>query len=307
LSRVDVELPASGLRLGGAVVLPAGDGPFPALIFLHGSGPATREDWVDEATALAASGIATLAYDKPGCGSSEGDWTAQSFEDRAQEALIALTFLRTQPKIDAAHVGVLGMSQGGWIGPMAAAMSDDVAFVIALSASGTGPRTQDLFRLERQLQSEGFSDAEIEAALTAWRERDERFRRKESVEELVATERVFADERWYPYFAFEESAVLEFIQRIWEFEPLPYFEQCRCPLLAVWGEDDVIVAAHESRAIFARALKRAGNDSFELLLLPGLGHGLGAEDGGRMLPSVLELITEWIQNVGSETASSTAR
>ena len=88
--------------------------------------------------------------------------------------------------------------------------------------------------------------------------------------------------------------VLRFIQRIWDFDPVPYIERCRCPLLAVWGADDAIVAAGESRTIFERALVKAGNGHFRLVILPGLGHGLGAEENGCMHPGVVELMVQWV-------------
>jgi pimeloyl-ACP methyl ester carboxylesterase len=186
------------------------------------------------------------------------------------------------------------MSQGAWIAPMAAALSADVAFVIALSASGTGPREQDRFRIERQLASEGFSQPEIQEALAVWYGRDEGLRRGDSIDSLVAMQRAYADRRWYPYLAFDDHAVLRFIQRIWEFDPVPYLERCRCPLLALWGADDVIVAAEASEVIFERALAKAGNPYFRLVVVPGLGHGLGAEENRRMRPAVFELMTQWV-------------
>lgn len=215
----DIEFSEGRTRLHGSLRLPPDGVDCPGLVFLHGSGPATHADWSDEAAQFAAAGIASLAYDKPGSGRSEGDWTAQTFEDRAREALAALRFLKEQPGIDATRVGLLGMSQGAWVAPMAAASSDDVAFVIALSASGTGPRAQDRFRIERQLASETFAQSEIQEALVVWHQRDEDLRSEESIESLVGMQRAYADRSWYPYLAFDEPSVLRFVRRIWNFDP----------------------------------------------------------------------------------------
>ena len=275
---IDVEFRDGQTRLYGSLRVSSHAGDCPGLVFLHGSGPATRDDWSGEAEQLAAAGIASLAYDKPGSGQSEGDWAAQTFDDRAREALAALRFLKEQSGVAAARVGLLGMSQGAWIAPMTAALSDEAAFVIALSASGTGPREQDRFRIERQLASEGLSQPESQEALAVWDERDEGLRRGDGVASLVAMQRAYAERPWYVHVAFDDPSVLRFIQRIWDFDPVPYLERCRCPLLAVWGADDVIVAAGESRAIFERALVKAGNGYFRLVVLPGLGHELGTEE-----------------------------
>jgi uncharacterized protein len=293
----DVEFSEGGTRLYGSLRVPPGGSDCPGLVFLHGSGPATHADWTAEAEKFAAAGIASLAYDKPGSGRSEGDWTAQTFGDRAREALAALWFLKEQPGVDVTRVGLLGMSQGAWVAPMVAADSEEVAFVIALSASGTGPREQDRFRLERQLVSEGFARPEIEEALLVWLERDERLRSEECVESLVGMQLAYAHRRWYPYLAFDDPSLLRFVRRIWSFDPLPYVERCRCPVLGVWGEDDVFVAAVESRKLFDEALAKGGNAQHKLVLIPGLGHGLGAEENGRMHPDVLKLMTRWVMSV----------
>src|SRR5262245_34925278 len=62
------------VKLGGTLVRPAGPGPFPAAVFLHGSGPEGR--WASRylANAFARSGIAALVYDKRGVGASTGAW-----------------------------------------------------------------------------------------------------------------------------------------------------------------------------------------------------------------------------------------
>lgn len=150
------------------------------------------------------------------------------------------------------------------------------------------------FGLSASLQSEGFAQSEIQDALAVWDERDEGLRRGDGADSLVAMQRAYAERPWYAHVAFDDPSVLRFIQRIWDFDPVPYVERCRCPPLAVWGADDAIVAAGESRAIFERALVKAGNGDFRLVVLPGLGHGLGAEENGRMHPAVFELMVQWV-------------
>lgn len=110
-------------------------------------------------------------------------------------------------------------------------------------------------------------------------------------------QRAYAERRWYPYLAFDDPSLLRFVRRIWNFDPVPYLERCRCSLLAVWGEDDVFVAAAESRKIFEKALAKGGDVQYRLVVIPGLGHGLGAEENGRMRPDVLELMTRWVMSV----------
>ncbi|MFI6131384.1 alpha/beta hydrolase family protein [Micromonospora sp. NPDC051141] len=105
--------------LVGDLVRPPWPGPYPAVVFVEGSGPGGRDqrEWQ---TRLAAAGFASLAHDKPGSGASTGDWTRQSLVDRADETLAAVAALRARPDIGSGPVALIGHSQGGWVAPLAA-------------------------------------------------------------------------------------------------------------------------------------------------------------------------------------------
>ena len=104
---MDVTFENQGTRLTGVCRRPAGGGPHPAVAFVDGSGPAERDGWDAEAEALATAGFASLAWDKPGCGDSGGDWRGQSLQDRAAEALAALACLAAQDGVDPGQPGPL--------------------------------------------------------------------------------------------------------------------------------------------------------------------------------------------------------
>lgn len=75
---------ASGpVTLSGTIVSPAGAGPFPGIVFLHGSGPEGR--WASRYLAheFARHGVAALIYDKRGVGRSTGDWRTAGFLEQA--------------------------------------------------------------------------------------------------------------------------------------------------------------------------------------------------------------------------------
>jgi pimeloyl-ACP methyl ester carboxylesterase len=82
---------------------------------------------------FARNGFVCLVWDKPGVGKSTGDFNMQTFQDRAQEALAAVRFLCARPDVRADQVGLWGHSQGGMVVPLAASLSDQVAFVIQVS------------------------------------------------------------------------------------------------------------------------------------------------------------------------------
>jgi pimeloyl-ACP methyl ester carboxylesterase len=105
--------------LAGTLTLPAGAGPHPAVLLLHGSGRLDRDGNTRRtplnlggplAAVLAARGIATLRYDRRGVGASPGDWHTVGFTDNRRDALSALRMLAEHPAIG--DVAVVGHSEG---------------------------------------------------------------------------------------------------------------------------------------------------------------------------------------------------
>ena len=107
------------LSLRVKLVLPEGDGPFPAVVFVHGSGAESAVDTYYNPYMMAAHGIAGIAYDKRGTGESEGEYN-QNFYLLSDDTAAAVDWLRSQPEIDPDNIHLAGYSQGGWIAPLAA-------------------------------------------------------------------------------------------------------------------------------------------------------------------------------------------
>ncbi len=241
---------SSGARvLAGTLHRPTGAGPHPALIMLQGSGAADRDSggyFPPIRDHFIENGLAVLSWDKPGIAGSHGDWRRMTLFDRGDEALDALDWLRRQPGIDPARVGVWGHSQGGWIGPLVAARSADVAFLVVNSGPGITPEAQDLYGMEHTLRRDGASEAEIEQALSWMRALHDAAREGMPYQELAATllepargtpaASYFGDigaDDW-PFF------VLNF-QR--PYDPVVALEQVTCPVLAIFGALDPLLPA----------------------------------------------------------------
>jgi dipeptidyl aminopeptidase/acylaminoacyl peptidase len=107
----EVRFRSGGNTLAGLLVLPQKPGPYPAIAFILGSGQADRTHY-GVAPHLwrhfASHGFACLSWDKPGVGQSTGDYNAQSFRDRADEALAAVRFLRGRAEVSKDRVGLWG-------------------------------------------------------------------------------------------------------------------------------------------------------------------------------------------------------
>jgi dienelactone hydrolase len=86
--------------------------------------------------------------DKRGVGGSTGDWNMASFDDLAGDVVAAVEYVKTRSDIDPKRIGLLGVSQAGWIMPLAAVRSKDIAFLISISGAGVPPAGTTLVRRE---------------------------------------------------------------------------------------------------------------------------------------------------------------
>ena len=126
------------VRLSYRLDLPDRTGPVGAVVFGHGSGQQTKETCRFLADGFLSRGFATLCFDKRGVGQSTGTFvfvgardSIPVFDDLASDMAAGVAFLRTRPEIDPARIGLAGVSQAGWIVPIAAQKSR-AAFMVLL-------------------------------------------------------------------------------------------------------------------------------------------------------------------------------
>lgn len=171
---------ANGERLFALLTLPTGEGRHPAVIVAHGSGDDAATRTYPMADFFPPNGIATLIYDKRGTGQSSGTFT-QDFVLLADDLVGAAAWLATQDGIDASHIGVSGYSQGGWIGPLAAARGDNLSYVVANYGMVDSPRVEARVEAEDRFRHLGYdaavvaevgelADASIDAMASGYRD-----------------------------------------------------------------------------------------------------------------------------------------
>jgi pimeloyl-ACP methyl ester carboxylesterase len=120
------------LRVQGLAVSYSPAGPT-ALVALQGAGNGTRDShplYRHLHETLPPLGVGVATFDRRGEGESEGEPTRGRFEAQARDALAVAEALETE------RVGLWGFSQGGWVAPLAATLSDNVSFVITIAANG---------------------------------------------------------------------------------------------------------------------------------------------------------------------------
>lgn len=127
--------------LGGTLTLPRGEGPFPAVVLVHGSGPADRDGtlgpnkpFLDLAYGLAERGVMVLRYEKRTwlrAGTLAPDATAE--EVQVRDALRAIRQLRALRESDDRRLFVVAHSLGGYISPRIGARDPGLAGLVLLA------------------------------------------------------------------------------------------------------------------------------------------------------------------------------
>ena len=145
----EIEFVSHAARLSGSIVFPKSGKIYSAVVFVHGSGRQERNlYWAER---FASEGIAALVYDKRGAGRSGGVYESkQSVSEKnirllADDAIAALNVLREHPRTKDLPLGLTGISQAGWIVPLAAEKSDNVNFIALWSGPVCKVSEEDIF------------------------------------------------------------------------------------------------------------------------------------------------------------------
>ncbi len=153
-----VTFKSAGEQIVGVWHQPAGRGPFPAVLFLHGFTGNKAEShriFVQQARALAKAGIASLRFDFRGSGDSEGEFSDMTVAREVEDARAAMKWLNRKRAVDPERVGVLGMSMGGMIAAFtlaahpavrAGVLWNPVAFAAALRDRRRTPTSESELR-----------------------------------------------------------------------------------------------------------------------------------------------------------------
>jgi uncharacterized protein len=321
------------ITLAGTLTLPEGDGPFPALILLSGSGQQDRDEalaivpgyrpFYEIADTLTRQGVAVLRYDDRGVGgSTAGDLATVSSADFADDAEAALRFLQGRADIDGQQIGFLGHSEGGILAAMVAARNPDVAFVISMAGTAVDGYETLLKQVERLALASGASPAEAAAAVEQQRAAldlvlaqdwaDLEAMVNAIVEEQVAAvpaEQLAAMGGKDALVQQQVAAQLQALQSPWyqfflSHDPGQDWAQVATPVLGLYGGNDTQVDAEQNSAALQAALDRAGNADVTIQVLPTANHLFQeAVTGGvdeyaalppQLMPEFLQAISQWL-------------
>jgi pimeloyl-ACP methyl ester carboxylesterase len=304
--REDVQFSNGDVQLAGTLISPNTGTRHPAVILVHGSGPGDRESMLPFARFLIRHGMAVLGYDKRGVGRSTGDWKTASFEDLAGDVVAAFEYLKTRRDIDATQIGLMGVSQAGWVMPLAAVRARDVAFLISISGPGIPAAETTVDQARNEMVARGMKPETVEQIIGVTKLQYEFARTGRGWEAYAAARERLAARIGRPpdtYPATPDDPYWGFIRRLYFYDPAPTLRRLQVPTLALFGELDNNVVAAKNKAAWDAALGAGGNRDYTSRILPKANHiqleakvGSNAEMASlrRFVPAYFTTVQDWL-------------
>jgi hypothetical protein len=287
------------IQFGATVTRPFGNGPFPAVVLITGSGPQNRDEellghkpFAVIADDLTRRGFLVLRADDRGVGQSTGDRTNATSKDFAEDAIAALDYLRSLPEVDKNKLGLLGHSEGGMIAQMVGAQQQDLAFLVMLAAPGIPVIELMALQNEAVLLSAGLSKEAVEQYLALYRPLlaaiaaapaaqaetvamqvvDNWIKKTPKATVMMTTN--ISDKASKQKFvtAFSKQVSNPWFNYFLQYNPDDYLIQLKAKVLALNGDKDVQVTSAANLAGLEASLKKSKSPQYNIVALKGLNH-----------------------------------
>jgi pimeloyl-ACP methyl ester carboxylesterase len=330
-------------KLSGTLCLPddaSAKRPVPAMVLLGGTFGDTRDGDMDPARnpyagsvpsngllrriahSMAAVGVASLRFDKRGCGESQG--SAEDAGADQRDAIEAVRSLRLRPAIDPARVGASGHSAGASLVVGIARLDPDLACAGLLGMLFSS--LEDLVR---------WNWGRVAALWPQLTEEQRDWMRANRKREVVGAFRceefIEAARSGQPRIRLEaEGASIEldlvrFREGMERYRATPRLEQyrhVRCPALLLHGGEDMNVNVEDALASY-KALREVGNERVDLVIVPRVDHNYQVvatepvkrlwervsflSQGNVVSPTALRALSGWAARVMSAQTPPSAR
>ncbi len=227
------------------VLLPDGEGPFPAVVMNHGHGGGRQEGGGFErlANALAKAGIASIRMDFAGVGDSIAPWTDQTLSSMISDSNASRDYLLKNYPVDPEHLGLFGYSMGGRIALTIAQSPDSPYKAVGLLAPSANPGK------ELALMLAG-SEAEYERLYAE-----------------AKGDKGYAE--YTTQYGQQQQLSGQWFDEMLESRPLDGIGKYTGPMLVVHGEADTIIPPEQNEAVVA------AYPSARIILVPEADHGYG--------------------------------
>jgi uncharacterized protein len=305
--------PAADIKLAATLTIPPGQGPFPAVLLITGSGPHDRDEsivghkpFLVLADYLTRKGIVVLRADKRGVGESQGDYSKAVMSDFASDADAGVAYLKIRGEVDHRKIGLVGHSEGAIEAPMAAAHNQDVAFIVMMAGPGVRGDLllQEQLKLIEQAAGKTATEVEKDAAdqreILAMVEKD----KDDAVLENDIRAKLAGKVPEAQMGMQVKMVSSPWFRNLLEYDPAATLSKVTCPVLVIHGERDLQVPPQQNLPPIRKALQAGRNRNFEVDELPGLNHLFQAAKTGAvseyseieetMSPVAMEKIASWI-------------
>lgn len=316
----------------GTFSRPAGEGTYPLVILVSGTGMQDR-DWSFvrgkykiakiNTEYLNQNGIAVYRYDDRGFGKSTGTpEMATSFEELAEDIYQAVATLKTRN--DVGKIGLLGHSLGGILSIMAASNHSDIDFIITLSGSYQNGGEIDMEQartLKRWRTNDNMTDEEViatgekfvQASISFFKGGEGLETMKEILSDLIHYQIRNLSQEDLAENLKEYKDTTEFFEKAFEgaleyytsphqksftvYDPSEDLKKVTCPILILFGEKDNHVTVKSNMPKVGKAISEAAFADLTIRIIPMADHGYSAAgyiEKGEMVPGVVEFIANWI-------------
>lgn len=292
-----VRLPANGFTLAGTISKPAdaGSQPMPALVLVGGSGPTDRDETVfgipvlgQLAGGLADAGYLVLRYDKRGVGQSGGRAEAATLVDFTEDLRAAVRFMSRRKDVDRRRLAVVGHSEGGAVGLLAADRDDSIKALVLVATPGMTGAELNLAQVTRAVGQTNRPEAEQQTTIDLQKQIQAAVLTGKGWEDIAPALRQQADTPWFRSFL--------------AFDPIRIMRDVDQPILIVQPLLDTQVPPLNGERLEAAARARKKTAAVDVVRLNGINHLLVPATTGE--PAEYSVLTD--RNVSPEVATSIA-
>ncbi len=286
-------------ELPGKLTIPKGDGPFPAVVLVHGSGPHDEDETVgsnkpfaDLAWGLASRGVAVYRYTKRtqqyGLQSADDPVKLTVEDEVISDARAAGAFLAKQPHIAPQQVYLAGHSLGAYLAPRIAAGDAQIAGIAMLGANAR-PLEQVVVEQIHYLASlNGTPTEEEQKRITAV---------EDGVKQIESPDLKPGDT--VPFLGATTYGAYWLDLR--GYDPVKTAAKLKIPILILQGGRDYQVTTSNFEA-WGAALGKRNNVTMKIypdlnhLFMPGTGRSTPAEyeQAGHVSEQVIDTIATWV-------------
>ncbi len=274
--------------------MPSGPHDAPVAVLVSGTGPVDRDVtfaghalFRTLAHSLAEAGIASLRFDKRGVGESGGDFSTAGPDDFVADVLGAMKYLVRQKGFARERVGLLGHSEGGMVALTAAAKMVEAPFCVLLASpllSGKDNLVRSLALLARgSLDRDRTFDryvSELTTLVGIARSRDTTVPRPDAVALAASLAPRIFNERTRVILGGKALTGAEFLDLLasacletcLSWDPSRVVPLVKCPVLVVYGTNDVQVPALENVAAARALIQRLGRGNWVVQEIGEMNH-----------------------------------